>query len=198
MAFNAYLVFSDDALIKGESTSDIAKGKGAIEVTSYGFGVSMAVTAGRSDGGGATIGRANFDPFTCEKGIDTATVALTRFCCKGTAIKKICLHLYRSGASDAASKTGVVKYAMVVFKHCVITKVTINGSGGDELPKESMEFNYGICEYHYQYTDHESGSPEITKDLPDKAEKLSRFAWSTIENKVTEFQSDFNQFEAKD
>jgi hypothetical protein len=29
--------------------------------------------AARSDGGGATVGRANFDVFTCTKGIDTAT-----------------------------------------------------------------------------------------------------------------------------
>jgi hypothetical protein len=27
----------------------------------------------RSDGNGATVGRANFDVFTCSKGIDTAT-----------------------------------------------------------------------------------------------------------------------------
>jgi hypothetical protein len=41
MAFNAYLLFktSGDPKILGESTSDIANGKGAIEVTDYGFGV---------------------------------------------------------------------------------------------------------------------------------------------------------------
>jgi type VI secretion system Hcp family effector len=195
MAFNAYLVFSEDTKIKGESTSDVAKKKGAIEVTAYGFGVSMNVTTGRSDGGGATVGRANFDPFTCEKGIDTATVRLAEFCCKGTAIKKICLHLYRQGDVNTAS--GVVKYAMVVFKHCVITKVTISG-GGDELPKESMEFNYGVCEYHYQYTDHETGSPDVKKDLPEDVKPISRVAWSTIENKIVTPQDDFNQFEAKD
>ena len=33
----------------------------------YGFGVSMPVTTSRSDGGGATVGRANFDVFTVKK-----------------------------------------------------------------------------------------------------------------------------------
>ena len=58
MAFNAYLVFATGTEIKGESTSDIAKDTGAIEIADFGFGVSMPVTASRSDGGGATVGRA--------------------------------------------------------------------------------------------------------------------------------------------
>src|SRR5262245_21123425 len=118
MAFNAYLVFktSGDPKILGESTSAIADGKGAIEVTDYGFGVSMPVTASRSDGGGATVGRANFDMFTCSKNIDTATPRLVEYCCKGTAVPKIVLHLYRQGEGD---QTGAIKYAMVVFQFCV-------------------------------------------------------------------------------
>ena len=50
----------------------------------------------------------------------------------------------------------------------------ISGSG-EELPKESLEFNYGICEYHYQLTLHDTGAK---KDAPIK------FGWSTIENRV--------------
>src|SRR5215469_14941333 len=129
MAFNAYLVFIEKAGIKGESTSEpeaAAKGKGAIEISDYGFGVSMPVTASRSDGGGATVGRANFDVFTCNKSIDTTTPRLVQYCCKGTAIPKIVLHLYRQG-EGGSDQTGVVKYAMVVFQHCVITKVGITG-----------------------------------------------------------------------
>lgn len=33
---------------------------------------------GRSDGGGATVGRAHFDVFTTSKGIDTATVQVKK------------------------------------------------------------------------------------------------------------------------
>src|SRR5580765_2679205 len=157
MAFNAYLLFktSGDPKIQGESTSDIANGKGAIEVQDYGFGVSMPVTTSRSDGGGATVGRANFDVFTCTKGIDMATCDLVKFCCKGSNIPNIVLHLYRAGEATAS---GTVKYAVVAFQHCVITKVAISGSG-EELPKESLEFNYGRCEYHYHITDHDTGKP---------------------------------------
>lgn len=189
MAFNAYLVFhtEGDPKIVGESTA-VLPGKsdslGAIEPQDYGFGVSMPVTTSRSDGGGATVGRANFDVFTCTKGIDTATTALVEYCCKGTAIKTIMLHLYRAGEGSEAS--GVVKYAMVVFRHCVITKVAITGSG-EELPKESMEFNYGVCEYHYQLTDHNNGKP---------VGAAKRFGWTTINNKVwSDTESDFKIFQ---
>src|SRR3989454_11056854 len=121
MAFNAYLVFPNSTEILGESTSEVP-GKGSakpIEISDYGFGVSMPVTTSRSDGGGATVGRANFDVFTCSKNIDTATCALVDYCTKGKSIDSIVLHLYRQGE---ATESGVVKYAMVVFQHCVITK----------------------------------------------------------------------------
>ena len=176
MAFNAYLMFHEAAQVFGESTSEPEKGaKFAIEISDYGFGVSMPVTSSRSDGGGATVGRANFDVFTCSKNIDTATCRLVELCTKGKSIDSIVLHLYRQGE---ASESGVVKYAMVTFQHCVITKVGISGSG-EELPKESLEFNYGICEYQYQYTDHKTGQPAT----PEKGEKISRAGWSTIKNK---------------
>jgi len=179
MAFNAYLVFSEGE-IKGESTSAIAKDKGAIEVTDYGFGVSMPVTTSRSDGGGATVGRANFDVFTCSKGIDLATTPLVKFCCLGKNIPKIVLHLFRQGEGV---ETGTVKYAMVVFQHCVITKVGITG-GGEELPKETLEFNYGVCEYYYKQTSHETGAG---------IGKVMRAGWSTVTNKFLATNQDFGK-----
>jgi type VI secretion system secreted protein Hcp len=186
MAFNAYLVFHADAKILGESTSSpeqgVTRDNGAIEITDYGFGVSMPVSSSRSDGGGATVGRANFDVFTCSKGIDTATPYLFMYCCKGTAIPAAVLHLYRAGSG---SETGVVKYAMVVFQYCVITKVGITGSG-EELPKESLEFNYGKCEYIYQENDHNTGVKT--------SRALDRFGWSTIKNKEALKLQDFAKF----
>lgn len=191
MAFNAYLVFDEASKIKGESTSSPQKGAeevGAIEVADFGFGVSMPVTTSRSDGGGATVGRANFDVFTCSKGIDTATTKLFEFCCKGTNIKMVVLHLYRQGESD---ESGVVKYAQIIFQNCVITKVGISG-GGEELPKESLEFNYGVCEYRYQWTNHETGKP--TDGNPQSGDKNPKYGWSTIKNKDEKAGYDFNAF----
>jgi len=187
MAFNAYLIFDAKSGIKGESTSEPEKGmadKGAIEVSDYGFGVSMPVTSSRSDGGGATVGRANFDVFTASKNIDTSTAKLVEFCCVGKNIPKVVLHLYRAGSGADVNESGTVKYAMIVFQNCVITKVGISG-GGEDLPKESLEFNYGVAEYWYQKTKHDSGEKEGAP---------MRFGWSTISNKVASTGHDFNTF----
>jgi len=181
MAFNAYLCFDKGTSISGESSSEIAQGSNAIEVADYGFGVSMPVTTSRSDGGGATVGRANFDVFTCNKNIDTATCKLFEFCCKGTNIPKIALHLYRQG--EGSDNSGVVKYAMVVFQNCVITKVGVSG-GGEELPKESLEFNYGFCEYWYQMTNHDTGKPEGAP---------AHYGWSTVKNATGASGADFTK-----
>jgi type VI secretion system Hcp family effector len=195
MAFNAYLIFSNDSNIVGESTSNPDPQNGwkknrAIEVTDYGFGVNMPVTTSRSDGGGATVGRANFDVFTCTKNIDTSTCELMSKCCKGTNIKSIALHLFRAGAGDSHA-AGAVKYALYVFQNCVVTKVAISGSG-EELPKESLEFNYGVCEYWYQYTDHDTGqaaSPPSGKGNKDPK------GWSTVTNAVQRSGMAFDDFE---
>src|SRR5437868_15250725 len=110
MAFNAYLLFHKDVRknpgegICGESTSkpqsECPTPNGAIEIQDYAFGVSMPVSASRSDGGGPTTGRANFDIFSCTKGIDSATPFLVQYCCTGKNIPSIVLHLYRQGNPD--------------------------------------------------------------------------------------------------
>jgi len=199
MAFNAYLMFAtgNSDKIAGESTSvpvPEAENAGAIEVTDFGFGVSMPVTTSRSDGGGATVGRANFDVFTCTKNIDTATCKLVEYCCKGTNIKKIVLHLFRQGGSDAS---GVVKYAQVIFQNCVITKSAVSG-GGEELPKESLEFNYGVIEYRYQYTDHDTGAIVDPPCASAGAAKKSQTSWSQVLNKVApDTAMGFDDFKVK-
>jgi len=195
MAFNAYLIFHKNARkngqgdgIVGESSSDPEPGKtvaGAIEITDYGFGVTMPVATSVSDGGGQTVGRANFDVFTCSKNLDTATPMLVKWCCQGTNIPSIVLHIYRSGEG---SGSGAIKYAMVVFQNCVITKVGITG-GGEELPKESLEFSYGFCEYQYQKTKKTDGTPDG---------KLVTFGWSRVTNKQVDSRQGFGEFEPKD
>ena len=54
---------------KNPSAEEMTKSKGEKQVKEEELD---KVTGGRSDGG-ATVGRANFDVFTCPKGIDTAS-----------------------------------------------------------------------------------------------------------------------------
>ena len=64
-------------------------------------------------------------------------------------------------------------------------EVAITGSG-EELPKESLEFNYGACEYQYRFTDHNTGKPDDNK--------ISRFAWTTVNNKEIPADGTFTSF----
>jgi type VI secretion system secreted protein Hcp len=196
MAFNAYLIFHKSVRkekaqgICGESTSEPEKGvpKGHLEISDYAFGVSMPTTTSRSDGGGATVGRANFDIFSCTKSIDTATPFLVQYCCTGKNIPSIVLHLYRQGSGTDVEASGTVKYAVVVFQNCVITKVGVQGSG-EELPKESLEFNYGYCEYIYQETKKSDGT-KVGNPIP--------FGWSTVTNTAKPSGQKFTDFEPAD
>jgi hypothetical protein len=47
-----------------------------------------------------------------------------------------------------------------------------------------MEFNYGLCEYQYQLTAHDTGLPVGAP---------AKFGWSTVKNAdATGLQQDFN------
>jgi hypothetical protein len=70
----------------------------------------------------------------------------------------------------------------------VITNVGITG-GGEELPKETLEFNYGVCEYIYKQTHHETGAGIGAP---------KRTGWSTVTNRLlkTNVELDSNVVEA--
>lgn len=165
MAFDAYLMF-DDPKISGESTSEVHAG--SIELKSYDFGITMAAAPGRSDGGGATTGRANFNEFTCEKNIDLASPHLAYHCAAGTVLKKIIVKLYlRLGNATPHN------FLTLTYTDSVIAECTIQGSGGDDLPSETLKINYGAVKFEY-------AQPPTAK-----SPKNNRFEWSQITNTGT-------------
>jgi type VI secretion system secreted protein Hcp len=166
MAFDAYLMF-DDPKIAGESTSDIHPG--SIEMKTYDFGITMAASPGRSDGGGATTGRANFNEFTCEKNIDLASPHLAYHCAAGTLLKKVTIKLHlRTGDPNKPHN-----FLTLTYTDCVITECTIQGSGGDDLPAETLKINYGAVKLEY-------AQPPTAK-----SPKNNRFEWSQVTNTGT-------------
>jgi hypothetical protein len=50
------ITISYEEELTGAQLDKVQGGSGRIEVSDYGFGVSMPVTTSRSDGGGATVG----------------------------------------------------------------------------------------------------------------------------------------------
>lgn len=165
MAFDAYLIFTDPS-IPGESTSDLHPA--SIELKSYDFGITMASAPGRSDGGGATTGRANLNEFTTEKNIDIASPHLAYHCAAGTVLKKIIVKLYQRLGTGAPHN-----FLTLTYTDSVITECTIQGSGGDDLPSETLKINYGAVKFEYAQSP-TSASP-----------KNNRFEWSQVTNTGT-------------
>ena len=167
MAFEAYLYIDG---IRGDSTSKIAKdkspipGAGPIEISSYGLGIEMPVVENRSSTGAITVGRANFEDFETEKNLDISTSALIFNCLAGTHIPKAVIMIYRS-TSDGKNSAPVL-YMQIEYESVVITEVGVSG-GGDEMPKETLKFNYGSVKYTYSKTDKKTGKATGTTAIFD-------------------------------
>jgi type VI secretion system Hcp family effector len=172
MAYDAYL-FIDE--IPGDSTSTTWENAKPstyrpIEIKSYGLSIEMPVVENRSATGAATIGRANFNDFECEKNFDGATPHLLFHCLAGKHIKNIYCLVFRS-TEEGADPTLFLK---IHYQDNIITEVGVSG-GGDELPKENLKFSYGTVNYEYTRTDLRTG----------KKGAKATFVWDRIKNTGT-------------
>ena len=122
--------------IKGESDDD--QYKDWIEVESFSWGVSQAASSVASTAGGASNARANFQDLTITKYLDASSPLLNKACWSGQHIKKVTLELNRSSGGDSLK----FKYMVFVLENVIISNISIGG-GGDQIPVESITFNYG-------------------------------------------------------
>jgi type VI secretion system Hcp family effector len=170
MAFDAYLYIEG---APGESTSKLKDPPISIvpiELKSYDLGVTMAAAPSRSGFSGAVTGRSKFNEFSCEKNIDIASAVLCFYCASGKHITNIFCDLYRSAGDDK------VKFATLHYKDAIITECSVKAQGGDDLPTETLKFNYGAVTFEYTPTDHATGQATGSK---------KRMTWSQITNKGT-------------
>jgi type VI secretion system Hcp family effector len=162
MSFDAF-IFIPGA--KGES--DDTAHKGWIELQEYGFGFEMATGSGsRSDSGPATTGRVKVSEFTGKKNIDIASGPLMLMVAQGQPIQGIKIELCRAVGKKE-------KFVEIAVGSAIITKCEISGSGGDELPTESLGLSAGTIEFKYY---------QFEKDS-DKLVTKNGMKWSQLENK---------------
>lgn len=147
MAFDVFLKV-DGA--EGESTDE--KHAGWIELQSFSFGASQPSSGARSTSGFATGERVNISDLTVVKNVDKATTKLFLQCCKGDPIASIEMEVCRA----TGDKTPYLKYKL---SNSIVSSVSTSGAaGGGDLPMESVSFNFGKIELHYEELDHETGS----------------------------------------
>ena len=102
------------------------------------------------------------------KFIDLASPKLYEMCSSGKHLKKVVVELMR------ASGGAPVKYMAIEMDEVVISKVTANGNHGDDLPTETVSFNYGVIKWTYTQQKRADGS---------KGGNVTG-GWSLVENKA--------------
>ncbi len=138
MAFDCFLKIDG---IQGESKD--AAHKNEIEVLSLNWGANQTGTA--AYGGGAGAGRVNMQDISFTKRFDKASPKLMLNCCNGTHIKNAVFTLRKAGGEQQ-------EYMFIRLNDVIVSSVSAGGStdGGDDIPLESVTFNYGKIEVEYK------------------------------------------------
>lgn len=164
-----FLRIIDGQPLNGTSTDrDYPADQGWFRVANFSLGIEMPTTASRSDGGGATVGRANFINIEFDKDVNSASPQIFMAAAKGTNLEKVQL-VVRQTISGGRRLTNL----MFELGHVLVTS-QVWAAGGEENPKEAVKLNYGEMRISYRTIDPETGKLEGA---------VIRGQWSTIKNK---------------
>ncbi len=126
--------------VDGESLLTNFEGK--IQVDSYSFGVSCPSSIGSNKGGG--VAKANFSDLSVSKSVDTSSGALFKACASSKHFDKATLHLLKGGGDDP------VEYLKYELGDVMVTSYQVaDGSGGSDLPRESMSLAFNTIQITY-------------------------------------------------
>ena len=148
MAFDAFLKIDG---IPGESTDD--KHKDWIEILSFNHGMTQPSSATASSAGGGTTERVSVHDFVVVKHVDKASAKLYELCCTGKHIANVTLELCRAGGDK-------LKYMEKKYEQVIISGVQAGGAaqGDDNLPTETVSFNFGKAKWTYTQQKRADGS----------------------------------------
>jgi len=126
--------------VDGEST-DTAHA-GWIELQSFSWGISQAVSGSVSSQGSLSASRADFQNFSASKYLDKASSILAQDCASGKHYTKATVQLHRAGESKEL-------FQEYIFTDVMLTNYSIGGSNGSDIPAESLALTYGKVEWKY-------------------------------------------------
>ncbi len=146
MAVDMFLTVGD---IKGETKDSVYKGKGAIDVLAWSWGMSNSGTS--HTGGGAGSGKVNVQDLSVTKYIDKASPALMLACCNGKHYDKATLVVRKAGEKP-------VEYVKIEMTQVMVTSVSTGGSGGEDRLTENISLNFAKVKFEYTPQD-DKGAP---------------------------------------
>lgn len=141
-----------DMFLKIEGVDGVSSDQ-STEVSSFSWGVSNAGSATAGGGGGA--GKVVFQDLSITKRIDKSSPLLYLTCATGQHISRATLTLRSSGQDPTGTTPSPVPPSSMEYKltDCIISSVKPAGSGGEELPTESVSFNFAKIEWTYKSAD---------------------------------------------
>jgi len=170
MAFDAFLTIKDAGkALKAEGETQDPDFKGAFEISEFSFGAENTVNI-TSATGGAGAGKATFKEFTVKKQTDSSSGKLLVLLGTGGHYKKVQLHLRKSGGATEEKKSGK-PYLIFAFGMVAIKSIEWSGSSGDDVPSETVVFEFGELMVNY-FPQKEDGS--LDKGKPG--------GWSRLNN----------------
>ncbi|RMH47762.1 MAG: type VI secretion system tube protein Hcp [Alphaproteobacteria bacterium] len=164
MAFDATLWIKG---VKGESQSY----KDCIEIDSFSFGAENNINFGSMTGGGGA-GKATFKEFEVEKQTDSASCDLFTSLVTGKHFPEAKIELRRSGASTDASGDVFMTFT---FTMLMVQDITWSGQSGDDVPKETVVFQYGAIKIEYKM-----------QKADGSLQTAGKAMWSRVLNKATD------------
>jgi type VI secretion system secreted protein Hcp len=127
--------------VEGE-TSD-AKHKNELEVLSFSWGVTQAITGTVSSSGTFTGQRCDMSPLVVEKLLDKASSKVAQACAAGDHFPSAVLTLCRAAGDKQP-------YMEFKFYDALVSSYTISGQSSEGgLPTERFSLNYGKIEMAY-------------------------------------------------
>ncbi len=148
MAFDAFLNFIPAGAaekVTGESTD--TQFKGWFEIKEFSFGIENTLNIS-SASTGAGAGKAEFKEFTIKKQTDKASPSLAITCGQGGHYELVQLRLRKSGAKTSGGAGDV--YLSYDFKLVAVKSIEWSGSSGDDVPEETVIYEYGALKIGYK------------------------------------------------
>jgi type VI secretion system secreted protein Hcp len=124
--------------IKGESPD--SKYKDQIQLESWSWGESQSGSS--SSGGGAGAGKVNMQDFSFAMVVNKASPLLFMSCANGKHIPKALLTCRKAGETQQ-------DYLKIHFEDLLISSYQTGGSAGQEIPIDSISFNFAKIKVEY-------------------------------------------------
>ena len=186
MAVDAYMVFkTDSGFLPSESSVDLSKEaslvvnanninfssmKGNIfEVEDYSFDIEQTLNIGSSTSGSGA-GKVAFNPFSITKPIDKSSPTFFQMACSGKAFPNVSLAL-RKTSGDGATSGSTAGFIFIRFDFRLVAVKTVSWSHNDDVPKETISFEYGALAVSY-----------VPQDATGKQQSAVAGGWNRVLN----------------